>query len=86
MAEYDLPAEQRDAYGVSEAKVSMAPDGLVLSAYPGAGDNVLAVYEMSEADQAELARATSQANASNAAADGEDQRMFKTNLAQTTFG
>ena len=42
--------------------------------------------EMNEADQAELARATAQANASNASVDGEDQRLFKTNLAQTTFG
>ena len=84
MAEYDLPADQREAFGVSEAKVSMAPDGLVLSAYPGAGENVLAVYEMSEADQAELARVT--ASAQNAAVDGEDQRMFRTNVASTTFG
>jgi len=84
MAEYDLPLDQRDAYGVSEAKVSMAPDGLVLSAYPGAGDNVLAVYETSADDHAALARVT--AGAQNAAVDAEDQRMFKTNLASTTFG
>jgi hypothetical protein len=84
MAEYDLPREQREQFGVSEAKVSMAPDGLVLSAYPGAGDNVLAVYEMSEADQAELARVTAQAQ--NAKVDGEDTRLFKTNVAATTFG
>jgi hypothetical protein len=84
MAEYDLPRDQREAYGVSEAKVSMAPDGLVLSAYPGAGDNVLAVYEMSDADQAELARVTAQAQ--NAKVDGEDTRLFKTNVSATTFG
>lgn len=86
MAEYDLPADERAAYGVSEAKVSMAPDGLVLSAYPGAGDNVLAVYEMNEADQAALAQATARASAANAAVDGEDQRMFRTNIAATSFG
>ncbi|MCW2924236.1 MAG: hypothetical protein JWM98_1640 [Thermoleophilia bacterium] len=85
MAEYDLPTEQRAAFGVSEAKVSMAPDGLVLSAYPGAGDNVLAVYEMSEADQAELVRATAQARAQNPAVEGDD-RMFRTKVAATTFG
>lgn len=83
MAEYDLPREQAEAYGVSEAKVSMAPDGLVLSAYPGAGDNVLAVYEMNADDQAELARLQS----GQPAQTGEvDQRMFHTNVAQTTFG
>jgi hypothetical protein len=84
MAEYDLPADQREAFGVSEAKVSMAPDGLVLSAYPGAGDNVLAVYETNADDHAALASVT--AGATNAAVDGEDQRMFKTNVASTTFG
>lgn len=83
MAEYDLPPEQREAFGVSEVKVSMAPDGLILSAYPNAGPNVVAVYEMNEADQAELARVTAQAQ--NAAVDG-DQRMFRTNVASTTFG
>lgn len=83
MAEYDLPREQSDAYGVSEAKVSMAPDGLVLSAYPGAGDNVLAVYEMNAADQAELARVQA---GQPAQADEADERMFRTNVAQTTFG
>ncbi|MEO6867019.1 MAG: hypothetical protein ABI200_03270, partial [Gaiellales bacterium] len=84
MAEYDLPAEQAEAFGVSEAKVSMAPDGLVLSAYPGAGNNVLAVYEMNEADQAALAQAT--APVQQARVDDGDDRMFKTNVASTTFG
>jgi len=83
MAEYELPWEQRLEYGVSEVKVSMAPDGLVLSAYPGAGDNVLAVYEMSDSDQDELARAT-------AAADHEtvdlDAHRYNAQLAATTFG
>jgi len=83
MSEYDLPADQAAAYGVSEAKVSMAPDGLVLSAYPGAGDNVLAVYEMSEADQVELARV--QSNRTNTSGQVDD-RMFQTNVAATTFG
>jgi hypothetical protein len=83
MAEYDLPAEQRAAYGVSEAKVSMAPDGLVLSAYPGAGDNVLAVYEMQADDHAALAKAT---GGSATSGTGDDQRMFQTNIASTSFG
>jgi hypothetical protein len=84
MAEYDLPADQRAAYGVSEAKVSMAPDGLVLSAYPGAGDNVLAVYETSPEDHAALAQATG-GSAVNAPS-GDDERMFQTNIASTSFG
>lgn len=83
MAEYDLPADQREAFGVSEAKVSMAPDGLVLSAYPGAGENVLAVYETTPEDHAALARATSGAAAN---AQGDDERMFQTNIASTQFG
>lgn len=85
MAEYDLPAEQAQAFGVSEAKVSMAPDGLILSAFPGTGEQVLAVYELNDVDHAELARATStQAHSANA--DGEDTRLFKTNVASTGFG
>ena len=84
MAEYDLPADQRDAFGVSEAKVSMAPDGLVLSAYPGAGHNVLAVYEMNADDQAALAHATAQAQV--ASMSDRDERMFRTNVAATSFG
>lgn len=87
MAEFDLPASQRDAFGVSEAKVSMAPDGLVLSAYPGAGDNVLAVYETNQEDHAALAQATGGADSSqSASAAAEDERAFQTNIAQTTFG
>lgn len=84
MAEYDLPLEQRKAFGVAEAKVSMAPDGLVLSAYPGAGDNVLAVYETSPEDHAALARATS--GSAVGTPGGEDERMFRTNIATTGFG
>lgn len=84
MAEYDLPTEQREAFGVSEAKVSMAPDGLVLSAYPGAGDNVLAVYETSPDDHAALAQATGGSAAKSAT--GDDERMFQTNIASTGFG
>jgi hypothetical protein len=84
MAEYDLPTPQREAYGVSEAKVSMAPDGLVLSAYPGAGDNVLAVYETTPEDHAALAQATG-GSAAPAASSG-DERMFRTNIATTSFG
>lgn len=83
MAEWDLPPDQRAAYGVSEVKVSMAPDGMMLSAYPGAGDNVLAVYEMNPEDQAALARAT---GGSAAPTTGDDQRMFQTNIASTSFG
>lgn len=84
MAEYDLPLEQREAFGVAEAKVSMAPDGLVLSAYPGAGDNVLAVYETSPEDHAALVQATGGSAAK--AASSDDERMFQTNIASTSFG
>lgn len=85
MAEYDLPADQREAYGVSEAKVSMAPDGLVLSAYPGAGDNVLAVYELDADDHAALAKVTAQA--ANAVAAAQVQRgPLHSALAATRFG
>jgi uncharacterized protein YndB with AHSA1/START domain len=87
MAEYDLPAEQAQAFGVTEASVSMAPDGQILSAFPKAGPKVLAVYELSDADQAELARAQAAAPtlASQPADDG-DNRMFRTNVASTTYG
>ncbi|MCW2961908.1 MAG: hypothetical protein JWM90_2295 [Thermoleophilia bacterium] len=82
MAEYPLPAEQAAEYGVSEAKVSMAPDGMILSAYPGAGTNVLAVYEISGEDQAALAAA----QATTFEQQASDERMFQTNVAATTFG
>jgi uncharacterized protein YndB with AHSA1/START domain len=85
MAEYDLPREQAESYGVSEAKVSMAPDGLILSAFPGTGNGVLAVYELNDADHAELARATA-AQATSANAETEDTRLFRTNIASTSFG
>ena len=86
MAEYVLPADQRTAFGVSEAKVSMAPDGLVLSAYPGAGENVLAVYELGPEDHEALAKATADTAAPQPTSDSEDTRLFKTNVSQTTFG
>ncbi|MBC7461961.1 MAG: hypothetical protein H7287_11415, partial [Thermoleophilia bacterium] len=83
MIDYELPDAQADAYGVSEVKVSLAPDGLVLSAYPSAGDNVFATYEVNPVDQAMLESAAAQAPAVQ---PGEDTRMFKTNIATTTFG
>jgi hypothetical protein len=84
MAEYDLPFEQRREYGVSEVKVSMAPDGLILSSYPGAGENVLAVYELNEADQVEFEQA---ATATAAAANVEDEQpAYRSTAAATTFG
>lgn len=45
LAVYDLPADEAKRFGVSQVKVSAAPDGRVLSAYPSAGSNVLAVRE-----------------------------------------
>lgn len=83
MAEYELPWEQRQEYGVSEVKVSMAPDGLVLSAYPGAGENVLAVYELNDDDHAEFARATARADGESVDHDGG---RFQTKVAATTYG
>ncbi len=52
---YELPADQAAAYGVSEVAVSTAPDGRMLSAYPTAGDNVLAVREVDGPDAARAA-------------------------------
>lgn len=86
MAQYDLDSDSANKFGVSEAKVSMAPDGLILSAYPGAGSNVLAVYELSAEDQAELARLQQAAQTPTPAHSDDDNRMFHTNIAQTTFG
>lgn len=43
LAIYELPVEQAQRFGVSEVKVSAAPDGRILSAYPSAGWNVYAV-------------------------------------------
>ena len=82
MIDYELPDAQADAYGVSEVKVSLAPAGLVLSAYPAAGDNVFATYELNPADQAMLESASAQAPS----AQDEDTRMFKTNIATTSYG
>ena len=52
LAVYEVPEAQAIDTGVSEVKVSMAPDGRVLSAYPSAGANVLAVKEMPQEQQA----------------------------------
>lgn len=48
---YELPEQQARDYGVSEVKVSAAPDGRILSAYPSRGSNVLAVRELSDDEQ-----------------------------------
>lgn len=79
---YDLPEDQAQHYGVSEVKVSAAPDGRILSAYPSRGTNVLAVRELSAEEQTQL----QQMQPPVAAADDGDQRMFRTNIAATTFG
>lgn len=88
MAEYELPFEQRESYGVSEVKVSMAPDGLILSSYPGAGANVLAVYELADSDQVEFERASANATATapHVSHTADDERQFQTNVATTSFG
>ena len=77
---YDLPADQASRYGVSEVKVSAAPDGRILSAYPSRGSNVLAVKELTAQEQAAFAAPVA------ATQHGDDDRLFKTNLPQTTFG
>lgn len=46
LAVYHPPHEVAQVLGVSEVKVSTAPDGRILSAYPTAGSNVLAVKEL----------------------------------------
>ena len=84
MAEYDVPYEQAREFGVSEVKVSMAPDGLILSSYPGAGENVLAVYEMTDDDHVELSRATAPvATPGSIEVDGQQHRRM---AAATSFG
>jgi hypothetical protein len=46
LIQHEITDEQRAKdLGVSEIKVSLAPDGKVLSAYPSRGENVLAVKE-----------------------------------------
>lgn len=74
---YELPSDQAQSYGVSEVKVSAAPDGRILSAYPSRGENVLAVRELSASEQAPAAQSQQ---------PDEDDRLFKTNIANTTFG
>ena len=84
LATYELPQEQADRFGVSEVKVSVAPDGRILSAYPARGWNVLAVRELTpdEISLQESARQPQQP----AAHGQEDDRLFRTNVASTTFG
>ncbi len=73
---YELPQDQAQHFGVSEVKVSAAPDGRILSAYPSRGSNVLAVREMPEHAPA------SDTNTSPASGD----RLFATRIPGTTFG
>jgi hypothetical protein len=86
MAEYDLPFEQAREYGVSEVKVSMAPDGLILSSYPGSGENVLAVYELSDDDQMALERETAPKQQPVTAPPTAEDGSFQTRVATTSFG
>jgi len=83
LATYELPLEQADRFGVSEVKVSVAPDGRILSAYPARGWNVLAVRELT---QDELAQQNPAPQQQPAAHGQEDDRLFRTNVANTTFG
>ena len=48
---YELPTEQAERFGLSEVKISAAPDGKILSAYPSKGKNVLAVRELTAEEQ-----------------------------------
>lgn len=73
---YEVPDEQARTTGVSEVKVSIAPDGRILSAYPSLGSNVLAVRELTPEEQSQQPGRPA----------GEDDRLFRTNVASTTFG
>lgn len=83
LAEHNLDPERAERWGLRGIKVSMAPDGMLLSGYGTQGDNMLAVREVSPEEQAELASA--QAGTSAAVHDGDD-RMFRTNVSSTTYG
>lgn len=74
---YELPAAQAQQYGVSEVKVSAAPDGRILSAYPSRGDNVLAVREISPDEQQAPQPAGSTHNT---------DKLFNARVANTSFG
>ena len=74
---YELPHAQARQYGVSEVKVSAAPDGRILSAYPSRGDNVLAVRELSPEEQ--------QASSYASAQTPVDQ-LSRARVANTSFG
>jgi hypothetical protein len=77
---YDVPLEQAREFGVSEVKVSITPNGRVLSAYPTRGDNVLAVREL-RPDELEQQQAAQQP-----AAQADEQPAFQSSVPQTTFG
>lgn len=77
LAVYDLPAEQAAAFGVSEVKVSVAPDGRILSAYPARGENVLAVREHTREERAALEAPV---------AAGPPQLSFAARVPATSFG
>jgi hypothetical protein len=76
---YDLPSDKADRFGVSEVKVSAAPDGRILSAYPSRGSNVLAVREMTEEEMATAPAAVQ-------SPQQPDESLFRTYVPQTSFG
>jgi hypothetical protein len=80
MSVYEVPQQEAAETGVSEVKVSLAPDGRILSAYPSLGSNVLAVRELTPEELAAQAAPAQQQQ------DDGDDRLFRTNIQQTTFG
>jgi hypothetical protein len=83
---HELAQEDADRLGVSEVKVSIAPDGRILSAYPSRGWNVLALRKLSPEEQAQQAAAAAAMQAAQNGSQDDDDRLFKTNIASTTFG
>jgi len=85
LAVYQVPEQQAQVLGVSEVKVSTAPDGRILSAYPTAGTNVLAVRERTAQEQGQSAQ-SGVAGLSAAGGAPVEGQPFRTHVPQTTFG
>lgn len=88
LAVYQVPDPQAQVLGVSEVKVSTAPDGRILSAYPSAGANVLAVRERTQEEIAAVAvsQAATQPQTPAFSPITDDEPYVAARGAQTTFG
>jgi hypothetical protein len=82
---YRHPQNDEQERGVGFTQVAVTPFGEIRSSYPTGGWNVLAVQAVSE-DQAAQAAAAQAASAATQPSTGDDDKLFRTSVPETSFG